>query len=272
MKKIITAMLIITVLIIAGCSSNEGGTTAEKSTLQNVLDKKKLVIGTAPGYFPFDMKDSDGNFVGYDIDLANEIGEWLDVEVEFKQFAFDGLGPALQTGDVDLLIAGMTIRGDRALAMSFSNPYYMIDQALMVPSADTATKSWEDLDVKGNKIAVGIATTGALMAKDIFKNAEVLDFEDFASAATAMQIGQANAVLYDAPAVAIWKLRNEGDVRQLDGFDSAENLGIAVKKNDIETILWLNSFLENYKGSPKELDSRKKWFETSDWLDKVLEE
>jgi len=156
--------------------------------------------------------------------------------------------------------------------MSFSNPYYMIDQALMVPSADTATKSWEDLDVKGNKIAVGIATTGALMAKDIFKNAEVLDFEDFASAATAMQIGQANAVLYDAPAVAIWKLRNEGDVRQLDGFDSAENLGIAVKKNDIETILWLNSFLENYKGSPKELDSRKKWFETSDWLDKVLEE
>jgi len=149
MKKIITAMLIITVLIIAGCSSNEGGTTAEKSTLQNVLDKKKLVIGTAPGYFPFDMKDSDGNFVGYDIDLANEIGEWLDVEVEFKQFAFDGLGPALQTGDVDLLIAGMTIRGDRALAMSFSNPYYMIDQALMVPSADTATKSWEDLDVKG---------------------------------------------------------------------------------------------------------------------------
>jgi len=272
MKKWLSAILMVSVLLIAGCSNDGGSVSTEKSTLQNVLNNKKLVIGTAPGYFPFDMKNSDGEFVGYDMDLANEIGEWLGVEVEFKQFVFDGLGPALQTGDVDMIIAGMTIRGDRALALSFSNPYYTIDQALMVSSDDTATKSWEDLDVKGNKVAVGIGTTGALMAKDIFKNAEVLDFEDFASAATAMKLGKANAVLYDAPAVAVWNLRNEGEVRKIDGFNSAEKLGIAVKKNDIETILWLNSFLENYIDSPKELESRKNWFETNDWLDKVIEE
>lgn len=261
----------ITVLLIAGCSKDTGAPSTENSTLQNVLKKKKLVIGTAPGYFPFDMKDKDGNFVGYDVDLANEIGKWLGVEVEFKQFVFDGLVPALQTGDIDMIIAGMTIRGDRALALSFANPYFKTGQALMVPSSDKATKSWEDLDIKGKKIAVGIGTTGSLLAKDIFKNAKVLDFEDFSLAATAMAQGQADAVIYDEPAIAVWKIQHGEQVTQVEGLISSENLGIAVKKNDFETIQWLNSFLDSYVESPGELSSRHKWFESGDWLNEVVE-
>lgn len=272
MKKWLTATLMIAVLLVAGCSKDAGGVTTENSTLQNVAKNKKLVIGMSPGYFPFDMKDPNGDFVGYDVDTANAIGEWLKVDVEYKQFTFDGLVPALQTGEIDMILAGMTIRGDRALVVSFSNPYYKTGQALMVPAKDTSTKSWEELDVKGKKIAVGIGTTGALLAKDLFKNAEIMDFEEFPSAATAMAQGQADAVLYDEPAIAVWKLRNGDQVRAVEGLISSENLGIAVKKNDIETILWLNSFLANYIDSPAELASRKKWFETSDWLNEVVEE
>lgn len=272
MKKWFTAMLLITVLLIAGCSNDGGVVSTENSTLQKVLKKKKLVIGMSPGYFPFDMKNPKGDFVGYDVDLGNAIGEWLGVDVEYKQFAFDGLVPALQIGEVDLIIAGMTIRGDRALAVTFSDPYYKTGQALMIPSSDKSTKSWEDLDVKGKKIAVGIGTTGALLAKDIFKNADVLDFEEFPSAATAMAQGQADAVLYDEPAIAVWKLRNSDAVTHVEGLISSENLGIAMKKNDIETKLWLDAFLQNYIESPAELASRSKWFDSSDWLTEVEEE
>ncbi|PID05341.1 MULTISPECIES: transporter substrate-binding domain-containing protein [unclassified Sporosarcina] len=270
MKKMFTALLLILVLVVAGCSSNDGGAgSTEKSTLKNIKDNKKLVVGIAPGYFPFEMKSIEGGFVGYDIDLANAVGEALDTEVEFKQFAFDGLGPALQIGEVDMVIAGMTIRGDRALSISMSNPYYKTGQAIMVPAASKGIKSWEELDVKGNKIAVGIGTTGALLAKSQFKNAEVVDYEDFPLAATTMGSGQADAVVYDEPAIAVWRLEHEGEVHQLEGLLSAENLGIAVKKNDFETIQWLNSFLHSYVDSPEELESRSRWFEESDWLDKV---
>ncbi len=272
MKKWLTAILMIMVLIIAGCSNDSAGPSTEKSTLQNIMKNKKVVIGVAPGYFPFQMKSKDGDFVGYDIDLANEIGKELNVEVEFKQFVFDGLITAVQTGEVDLIVAGVTIRGDRALAVSLSDPYYKTGQALMVPVGDTSTKSWEDLDVKGNKIAVGIGTTGSLLSKDLFKNAEVLDFEDFPLAATAMAQGQVDAVIYDEPAIAVWKLQNEGQVTQVEGLISAENLGIVVKKNDFETLQWLNSFLDSYIESPQELSSRAKWFETSDWLNEVVED
>lgn len=274
MKKTLSALFLILVLIVAGCSNNDsgGGGTTEKSTLKNIQDKKKLVVGIAPGYFPFEMKSTEGGFVGYDIDLANAIGEWLKAEVEFKQFVFDGLVPALQTGEVDMVIAGMTIRGDRALAVSMSDPYYKTGQAIMIPSANKDVKSWEELDVKGKKIAVGVGTTGALLAKSQFKNATVVDFEDFPLAATAMSSGQADAVVYDEPAIAVWRLQHEGNVHQLEGLLSAENLGIAVKKNDFETIQWLNSFLHSYIDSPEELESRNHWFEESDWLTKVTED
>ncbi|MCZ8532042.1 transporter substrate-binding domain-containing protein [Psychrobacillus psychrodurans] len=275
MKKWLVAVLMITMLIIAGCSNDSGGgVSTENSTIQKVLKEKKLIIGMSPGYFPFDMKDPNGDFVGYDVDTANALAAALgeDIKVEFKQFTFDGLVPALRTGEVDMVFAGMTIRGDRALAVSFSDPYFQTGQAVMVPGTDTATKTWQDLDVKGNKIAVGIGTTGALLAKDVFKNAEILDFEEFPSAAAAMAQGEADGVVYDEPAIAVWKLKNGDSVNQLEELISTENLGIAIQKNDFDTIQWVNSFLNSYLGSPAELASRNKWFETSDWLNEVVDE
>lgn len=275
MKKWLAAVLMITVLIIAGCSNDSGGgVSTENSTIQKVLKEKKLIIGMSPGYFPFDMKDPNGDFVGYDVDTANALAAALgkDIKVEFKQFTFEGLIPALRTGEVDMVFAGMTIRGDRALAVSFSDPYFQTGQAVMVPGDDTATKSWQDLDVKGKKIAVGIGTTGALLAKDVFKNATILDFEEFPSAAAAMAQGEADGVVYDEPAIAVWKLKNGDSVTQIEELISTENLGIALQKNDIDTIQWVNSFLNSYLGSPSELASRTKWFETSDWLSEVVDE
>ncbi|MFJ5769589.1 transporter substrate-binding domain-containing protein [Psychrobacillus sp. NPDC093180] len=275
MKKWLAAVLMITMLIIAGCSNDSGGgVSTENSTIQKVLKEKKLVIGMSPGYFPFDMKDPNGDFVGYDVDTANALAAALgkDIKVEFKQFTFDGLVPALRTGEVDMVFAGMTIRGDRALAVSFSDPYFQTGQAVMVPGTDTTTKTWQDLDVAGNKIAVGIGTTGALLAKDVFKNAQILDFEEFPSAAAAMAQGEADGVVYDEPAIAVWKLKNGDSVRAIEDLISTENLGIALQKNDIDTIQWVNSFLDSYLGSPAELTSREKWFETSDWLSEVVEE
>ncbi|MEK3952506.1 transporter substrate-binding domain-containing protein [Psychrobacillus sp. FSL K6-1464] len=275
MKKWLVAVLMISVLIIAGCSDDSGGgVSTDNSTIQKALKEKKLVIGMSPGYFPFDMKDPNGDFVGYDVDTANALAEALGkgIKVEFKQFTFDGLVPALRTGEIDMIFAGMTIRGDRALAVSFSDPYFQTGQAVMVPGTDKTTKTWQDLDVKGNKIAVGIGTTGALLAKDVFQNAEILDFEEFPSAAAAMAQGEADGVVYDEPAIAVWKLKNGDSVREIEELISTENLGIAIQKNDFDTIQWVNSFLNSYLGSPAELASRNKWFETSDWLDEVVEE
>jgi polar amino acid transport system substrate-binding protein len=260
------------VLFVAGCTKNTSTEEKVPSTIDSILKKKTLVIGTAPGYFPFEMKNTKGDFIGYDIDTANAIGEALKVDVEFKQFGFDGLIPALGTGDIDMIIAGMTIRGDRALSVSFADPYFATGQVLMVPKSDSTTKSWEELDKPGKKIAVSLGTTGALLAKQLFKNATIADFEDFPAASMALVQGQADGVVYDEPGIRSYEGMNPDNVRGVYELISKENLGIAVRKNDLETVQWLNSFIASYKGSPAELDSFSKWFDNVDWMDDVEEE
>jgi polar amino acid transport system substrate-binding protein len=267
-KLLLLVICLLMTMSIVGCSTIKGGESTP-STIDNVLNKKKLVVGTAPGYFPFEMKDKSGEFIGYDMDTARAIAESLGVKVEFKQFGFDGLIPALQTGDIDLIIAGMTIRGDRALAVSFANPYFKTGQVLMLPKGDSTTKSWEDLDQPGKKIAVSLGTTGALLAKQLYKNAEILDFEDFPAAAMALTQGQADGVVYDEPGVRTYELMNPDSVKGVYELISSENLGIAVRKNDLESVQWINSFLESYIESPAELESREKWFENGDWINDV---
>ncbi|MFS8581018.1 MAG: transporter substrate-binding domain-containing protein, partial [Novibacillus thermophilus] len=174
MKKTFGLIVMVSLLVMSACSQAQSDEQGAASTIDQVLDKGKLVVGTAPGYYPFEMKDMNGEFVGYDIDVAKAIAEALDVEVEFQQFGFDGLIPALQTGEIDMILAGMTIRGDRALSVSFSDPYHTTGQVVMLPKDDTDTKSWEDLDQPNKKIAVSLGTTGALLAKQIFQDAEIL--------------------------------------------------------------------------------------------------
>jgi len=275
MKKLISLILIAAlILVLSGCSSQQGnsdGGNKKTSTIERVLANKKLVIGTAPGYLPFEMKDKQGNFIGYDIDLGLAIGEALKVPVEFKQYEFSGLIPALQTGDIDMVLAGMTIRGDRALAVSFSDPYYATGQVLMVPAKDTTTKSWEELDVKGKTIAVSQGTTGALLAKQLFKNATVVDYVDFPTASLAVSQGKADGIVYDEPAVRMYETMNKDGVRGVYDLISAENLGIAVALNDLETVQWLNSFLQSYISSPADLASINKWFKSTDWMETLSE-
>ena len=270
MKKIISIIMVITLVFsLVGCTAT---TTAsggqEASVLTKIQKNKKVDIGTAPGYYPFEMKDTSGNFIGYDIDVGYAIGESLGVEVEFKQYEFSGLIPALQTGDIDLILAGMTIRGDRAAAVSFSDPYFAGGQVLMVNKSDTTTKTWEDLDIEGNVIAAAQGTTGALLAKQLFKNATVVDYDSFPTSGMAIAQGKAAGIIYDEPPVKQFELMND-DVRGIYDIISAENLGIAVKLNDLEMVQWLNSFLQGYKSSPNDLESIDKWFNSTDWMESV---
>lgn len=273
-QKLLLIMAVMLMVFVTACGGGEGDAVADTAyTIDKVKDKGKLVVGTAPGYFPFEMKDMDGNFVGYDMDVAEAIAEELEVELEYKQFQFDGLIPALQTDEIDMILAGMTSTGSRALTVSFSDPYHETGQVIMVPKSDTETKTWEDLDKPDKKIALSIGTTGAILAKEVFENAELMDFEDFPAASMAMVQGEADAVVYDEPAVRVYEAMNPDDVRGIYDLISSERLAIAVKKNDFGTVQWLNAFLASYKDSPAELASREKWFEDIEsWIDEVQED
>lgn len=270
MKKWMLALVtVMAMVVLAACGSGDDSKdSGNDSTVAKVKESKKLVIGTNAGYYPFEMINKDGDMVGYDMDVAAAVAKEFGAEVEIKQFGFDALIPALQSGKVDMVFAGMTITEERSNAVEFADAYYETGQTIMVKE-DSKIATAEDLDKKGNTVAVQIGTTGAIVSKEEFKNAEVKEYEDFPAAALAAQQGQVDAVVYDEPAIKVYALQNEGKVKALDGLLATDELGIAIKKGDQETVDAVNKFLKSYIGSDEEKEVRAKWFENNDWLNTV---
>ena len=150
---------------------------AQDKGIAAIKKNGKLVVGTASGYYPFEMVDKKNELVGFDVDIAKAIAKEMGVQVEFQNYAFSGLIPALQSSKIDLVIAGMTVTDKRKEVVDFSDTYFVSGQALLVNKSVPNVKKPEDLDKKGFVIAVSMGTTADQTASRIFKNATVKKFE-----------------------------------------------------------------------------------------------
>lgn len=260
-------LLLITLLAlsIVGC----GSSAKKENEVDNIKKKGKIVIGTATGYYPFEMADKNGQLVGFDIDVAKALAKHLGVEVEFQNYAFSGLVPALQSKKIDLVIAGMSATDKRKEVVDFSDTYFVSGQAMVINKNVPNVKTWEDLDKKGNVIAVSMGTTADQTASKMFKNAEVKKFDGSALAGLEMLNGKAVAVIHEVPWVAIYsKMHSDKTYAVIEPFTS-ENLGIAVPKGNQALVAEINKFLKTYKESPEYKKAHDHWFVTMGWWDLV---
>lgn len=271
--KRIASLVVVGIMTTAlfGC----GGAPAKKEepkkeTAAEAIKKKgKLVVGTATGYYPFEMADKNGKLVGFDIDVANALGKELGVEIEFQNYAFSGLIPALQAKKIDLVIAGMTITDKRKEVVDFSESYFKSGQAMLVSKKYPDVKKWEDLDKKGNVIAVSMGTTADQTASKMFKNAEVKKFEGSALAGLEVLNGKATAVIHEVPWVAIYnKMNSDTTYAVLEPF-TTEELGIAVPKGNEALLGEINKFVKKYKASENYKKDYAFWFVDMKWWDSV---
>src|SRR5690625_3436626 len=86
-------------------------------------------VGSDTTYPPFETVDSDGNIVGFDVDVVNAICERVNCVAEFVTTAWDGIFPALAAGEFDMVASGVTITAERAQIVDFTDPYFVVDQA-----------------------------------------------------------------------------------------------------------------------------------------------
>jgi arginine transport system substrate-binding protein len=105
MKKIFASALICMMMFALGCTK---GCKSSKTP-----PKESLKIGTNPNFPPYESKDNNGQLIGFDIDVGRELGKILHREVIFKEFDFDALLLALDKGQIDLIISGMSITESR---------------------------------------------------------------------------------------------------------------------------------------------------------------
>ena len=86
---------------------------------------KVLKVGSEASFAPFEFQDEGSkDYVGFDMDLVKAVGKQMGYEVQVQNVAFDGLIPALESGNIDLAISAMTITKERSEKVTFSSPYY----------------------------------------------------------------------------------------------------------------------------------------------------
>ena len=256
MKKafMLLMAMVMMVTMVAGCG---GG---DKKTADKAAEAPKVLrVGTEPTFAPFEFqKEGSKDFDGFDMDLIRAIGKQLNMKVEIQNMGFDALIPAINAGNIDAAIAGMSITPDRQKAVDMSDPYYTSGLVVVVNKDNEAVKSVKDLDNKG--IAAQIGTTGAERAAKV-PGAKVKNFNTNSEVFLELKNKGVDAVIIDKPVAEYYLAQGGGkETAKIVGETmEAESYGISLKKNSPLTAK-INKALLDLKKNGEYDKLYEKWF------------
>jgi glutamine transport system substrate-binding protein len=236
-------------------------TAALALSLTAMAQAKKIIVGHDTNFMPFEFKDPDsGKYVGFDIDMWTLIAESLGIEYELQPMDFNGLIPALQSGNIDAAIAGMTIKSEREKVVDFAYPYYDAGLMILVRSDNEDIKSLEDLE--GKVVATKLGTTSEDFVKKNAKAKDVSLFPNIDGAYMELATGGAEAVLFDSPAVMYYaQTAGKGKAKVVGPLYMGQSYGIAFPAGS-ELREKVTIEILNLMESGKYAELYKKWFGT----------
>lgn len=254
MKKFLVFMmaaLMLVAMAVAGCGGKEESKAADAP--------KVLRVATEPTFAPFEFQEEGSDKLsGFDMDLIRAIGAKLGYKVEIANMGFDALIPALNTGNIDVAIAGMSITDERKQAVGMSDPYYTSGLIVMVKKDNNDIKSIDDL--KGKRIAAQIGTTGAAKAHSV-EGAVVTEFNTNTESAMELTNGGVDAVINDSPVIGYYLAQGGNEVAKTVGdIMEAEQYGIAVKKDNTKLLEDINKALAELKKDGEYDKIYQTWF------------
>lgn len=230
MKKLLTALLSLTILVsLTGCGSS-GGT---------------LIMATNAEFPPYEYYDGD-KIVGIDVEIAQAIADDLGMKLQVEDMAFESIIFAVQSGNSDIGAAGLTVDEERLESVNFTNTYAKATQVIIVKE-DSPIKSPDELE--GKTIGVQIGTTGAKYAEDI-ADASVELYNKGFEAVQALKQEKVEAVIIDIEPAKVFLTQTEG-LKMLDEAYTDEEYAIIVAKENTELLDKINKSLDKLKESGK---------------------
>ena len=222
--------------------------------------EKQLVVATDTAFVPFEFKQGD-KYVGFDVDLWAAIAKELKLDYTLKPMDFSGIIPALQTKNVDLALAGITITEERKKAVDFSEGYYKSGLLVMVKANNNDIKSVKDLD--GKVVAVKGGTGSVDYAKANIKTKDLRQFPNIDNAYMELGTNRADAVLHDTPNILYFiKTAGNGQFKAVGESLEAQQYGIAFSKGNDALREKVNGALKTLRENGTYNEIYKKWFGT----------
>ncbi len=257
MKKLLAIILavamLVSVALLPGCSGNkDSGNTADAG--------KKYVIYSDNAFAPFEFLDKKTDkYIGVDMDIMAAVAKDQGFEYEMHNEGFDASMGAVQSGQADAMIAGMTITDERKKTFDFSQAYFE-DGQVLVAKPGSKVETFKDL--KGKKVACKTSTVSGEYAESIKKKYgfEITYFEGSDTMYQAVVTGSADACIEDFSVIG-WAIESENvKLKILTKPLNVKGYGFAVKKgSNSELLKKFDAGLKNIKKSGEYDEILKKY-------------
>lgn len=232
----------------------------EAKTLDTIKQRGKFVVGVKYDLNLFGLKDpASGKVEGFDIDVAKALAKKIlgdENKIELKEVTSKTRIPMLKNGDIDAIIATMTITEERKKEVDFSDVYFKAGQSLLVKK-DSKINGIQDIK-KGVTVLTAKGSTSAKNIREKAPEATVREFENYAEAFTALKAGQGDTLTTDN-ALLFGMAKQDPNYRVTEGTFTDEPYGIAIRKGDAEFVKLVNDFLKELKDNGEYDKIYEKW-------------
>lgn len=205
-----------------------------------------LRVGMDLTYPPFEMQDTGGRPDGVSVKMAEALATHLGRRLQIVPMDFSGLIPALQTGNIDIVLSSMTATDERRKAIDFSDPYAFTGLALLVRK-DSDISSIEDLRAAGRTITAKLSTTGETWAANNLPSAKRVVFEDQTACVMEVIQGRADAFIYDQLSIFNYARENPQTTRGLLQPFVEEAWAIGMAKGNQQLRDQVNGFIAAFR-------------------------
>jgi polar amino acid transport system substrate-binding protein len=232
---------------------------AAQDTLQAVIKRGELIVGTFDFFPPWGFRDAQNNIVGMDVDIAKDLAEQMKVKLTLVAVptAPDRIN-FLVAGKIDVAISNFTATVERSKTITFTEPY-VIDGFGVIFNKTAKIKDWPDLN--GKKVAVTTGSTGEILLTQKAPKATALRFDQASAALLAVQQGKADAQIEDYTYTVYHAGR---DPKKALGFIEKpfdlNPYSFGVRKGDQEWLNFLNFYIYKLHQSGKMKELYTKWF------------
>ncbi|WP_414353191.1 amino acid ABC transporter substrate-binding protein/permease [Streptococcus timonensis] len=211
-------------------------------------EKNKYVIASDSSFAPFVFQDSSNQYTGIDMDLIKAIAEDQGFEIEITNPGFDAAINAVQSGQADGIIAGMSVTEARKETFDFSDSYYTANTILGVKESSTIS-SYEDLNGKTVGVKNGTASQTFLTENQIKYGYKIKTFSDAASMYDSLNTGSIDAVMDDEPVIKYSISQGQKLKTPIAGTPIGETAFAVKKGSNPELLEKFNKGLANLKAN-----------------------
>lgn len=247
-------------ILFTGLAVTQAATAGQ--ALARIQDKGELVLGTSGNMPPMSQKLEDGKVVGFDVDLARLMASGMGVGLTIKTMPFNELLPALQKGDVDVVLSNVTINPQRNLKVAFVGPYMTSGKCIVTKEESLARASEaENLNVPETRLAALSGSTSAEFIKVLLPKATLTLVEDFDGGVRMVNDGKVGGLLTDYPiCLAMEKKYPDAGFVSVFSLLSYEPIGIAIPADDSLFLNWTENFLVRVEGTGLLEELAVRWF------------